>query len=98
MDNWGAFISLIAAISGIILGWVARARTVKRDAINDVTGEVVMKQDIKYIKQGVDEIKKELHCQADDIGKLSERVTRVEESSKQAHKRIDKLEGIADKR
>lgn len=98
MDNLSAVISLLAALSGIILGWVARARTVRKDAINDVTGEVVIKQDIKYIKQGVDEIKAELHLQGDDIGRLSERVTRVEESGKQAHKRIDKLEGLAVKR
>ncbi|WP_426251383.1 hypothetical protein [Paenibacillus pabuli] len=45
-----------------------------------------------YIKRGVDDIRLEQRAQAQRVDVLSERVTRVEESAKQAHKRIDRKE------
>lgn len=57
------------------------------------------KQDAKteaqldYISRGVDDIRIDLKANEKQIVALGERVTRVEESSKQAHKRIDNLEG-----
>ncbi len=51
-----------------------------------------MRQDMEYIKRGVDDIRVDVRAQGQRVDGLSERVTRVEESAKQAHKRIEKLE------
>ncbi|MNW70916.1 hypothetical protein D3C74_504480 [compost metagenome] len=51
-----------------------------------------LRTDVEYIKHGVDDVRFELKDQARRFDALSERVTRVEESAKQAHKRIDKIE------
>jgi hypothetical protein len=49
--------------------------------------------DIGYIKAGVDDLKTQNRENSVKIGNLNERVTRVEESCKQAHHRIDELKG-----
>ncbi|SMQ76001.1 hypothetical protein SAMN05444673_2607 [Bacillus sp. OV166] len=48
---------------------------------------------LDYIGKGVDDIRIDLKANERQIGALSERVTRVEESNKSLHKRIDKMEG-----
>jgi len=51
-----------------------------------------MRAELGYIRKGVDDIRIDLKANEKQMQRLSERVTRVEESSKQAHKRIDNLE------
>lgn len=45
-----------------------------------------------YIRKGVDDIRIDLKANERQMIVLGERITRVEESSKQAHKRLDALE------
>lgn len=86
--DWAMVISAAAAISGIILGWLGRSRTIRQDGAQD--GE--LRASVNYIRQGVDELKIELKSRGQQFDMLAERVTRVEESAKQAHKRIDRIE------
>lgn len=51
--------------------------------------------DVDYIKRGVDEMRLEQRSLGRRFDELAERVARVEESSKQAHKRIDRIERTA---
>jgi len=83
-----AAISAAAAISGIVLGWLGRSRTVRQDGAED--GE--LRASVNYIRQAVDEMRVEMRSQGQRYDMLAERLTRVEESAKQAHKRIDRLE------
>lgn len=87
--DWGAVIAAAAAISGIMLGWLGRSRTVRKDGAQD--GE--LRASVNYIRQGVDDLRVEIRAAGQRYDVLAERVTRVEESSKQAHRRIDRLEG-----
>ena len=87
--EWTAIISAAAAISGIILGWWGRAHSIRQDGTED--GK--LRATVDYIRQGVDDLKIELKARGQQFDMLAERVTRVEESAKQAHKRIDRLEG-----
>jgi len=52
--------------------------------------------DTQYIKRRIDDVLLEQRDTNKSINALSERVTRVEESSKQAHKRIDRIESRGD--
>lgn len=49
--------------------------------------------DMEYVKRGIDDIRLEQRALRQDMSELAERITRVEESSKQAHKRMDRIEG-----
>lgn len=87
-----AIISAVAALSGIVLGWAGRARSVRQDVAQESTADALQRADVEYIKRGVDDMKVEQKLQGQRFEAFSERLTRVEESSKQAHKRIDRLE------
>jgi len=86
-----AAISVIATVSGIILGWSARTRETRKETKSEAADNAVLKSDVEYIKRGVDDIRIEQRALGQRFDVLSERVTRVEESSKQAHKRIDDI-------
>ncbi|GGF87015.1 hypothetical protein [Paenibacillus aceti] len=92
--DWGLVIAVITGVSTFILGWTGKARTVKKDIASEVTAEAVQRADVEYIKRGVDDIRVDVRMQGQRLETVSERVTRVEESSKQAHKRLDRLENI----
>ncbi|MDU0328686.1 hypothetical protein RW092_00515, partial [Paenibacillus sp. 3LSP] len=68
------------------------ARTVKKEVAEESANSAVQRADLEYIKRGVDDMKVEQKLQGQRFEAISERLTRVEESAKQAHKRIDRLE------
>lgn len=84
-------ISIATAVSGILLGWLGRARAIRQDAAKDAETGATLQTDVEYIKRGVDDIRVDMRLQSQRMDGISERVTRVEESTKQAHKRIDRL-------
>ena len=83
--------SVISAIGGFSLSYFAFQRNRRKD--NEETGRNngVIASDIGYIKAGVDDLKRESKDTQRTVGELNERVTRVEESCKQAHHRIDEI-------
>lgn len=85
-------LGVIGTISGVVLGWSGRARTLKRETAAEASKDTALRSDVDYIKRGVDEMRLEQKDQGRRFDALSERVTRVEESSKQAHKRLDRIE------
>lgn len=88
-----ALLAVVGSLSGIVLGWLGKARSFKKDAASDASQDTAIKMDVEYIKRGVDEIRLEQKDQGRRIDGLAERATRVEESTKQAHHRINRLEG-----
>ncbi len=91
--DWTAVISVAAALSGLMLGWLGRSRTVKQDTVAETAKDATLRSDMDYIKRGVDDMRVEIRMQGQRYDDLAERVTRLEESSKQAHKRLDAHEG-----
>lgn len=91
--EWGTVFAVITGISGIVLGWIGRSRTIRQDGAQD--GE--LRAGVNYIRQAVDDLRYEIRAAGQRYDLLAERVTRVEESAKQAHKRVDRLEGGSDR-
>jgi len=88
-----ALISVALALTGIVLGWLGRARTIRQDAAQQAGTDAMQRADVDYLKRGVDDIRLEQRAQGQKFDALSERVTRVEESTKQAHHRLNRLDG-----
>ena len=90
-------IGLLCTIGGFIVGcltlYFTQKRNTKKESKDEGESRGVMLSDIGYIKAGVDDLKASQKEQAAAVGMLTERVTRVEESAKQAHKRIDESKG-----
>lgn len=89
VDNIITIISVAAAIFGIVFGAASYARSKRDDNREDGS----YRSDIGYIKASMDEIKNKLDKQDQQYLDLVTRLTAVESSAKQAHHRIDRLEG-----
>ena len=89
----GAMVGLAAAATGMLFGYLNYRRFCKKDVKDEGVSDGELKADINYIRRGVEDIRVDMKAQEMRFGELSERVTRVEESSKSAHKRIDTMEG-----
>ncbi len=87
-------IAVLAAISGILLGWLARAKERQKEDKQAGYEDGALKTDVEYIKCGVDEIKKDMRMQVQRMDTLSERLVRVEESTKRAHERLDRIDKL----
>lgn len=86
--NW---ISFVVGAAGIIFGLVTLFRNKRQDDAAEGQSAGTILSDIGYIKAGVDEIKAEQKEQRKTNIDLLTRLTSVEESVKQAHKRIDEI-------
>ena len=87
-----ALISAAAAIVSIVSLVVTLRRTGRKEVKEETADLGDMRNDLKYITRGVDDIRLEQRAQRDEMSRIAERVTRCEESGKQAHKRLDSLE------
>ena len=89
--EWAGVIGLIGAISGIVLGWAGRAKSFKQEVVQEASIDAVLRTDVGYIKHSIDDVRMMQGQQGAKFEALTEKVIRVEESAKQAHKRIDDL-------
>lgn len=86
-------VTAICTVSSFIIG---RVVSTKKEAKRKGHDEGEIKSDIEYIKIRVDSLYSEQHEMVKNYEANSERITRCEESAKQAHKRIDRLESLHD--
>lgn len=78
-------LSLIVAIQGYQLN---KNKSVKDDEKQSAEVSALL----QYISKGVDDIRIDIKANEKQVQVLTERVTRVEESQKSFHKRLDKVE------
>lgn len=83
--------SMVIAYLGYQLNKQKQQTKHQENIKSDATREAVIETKLDNISNGVDNIRIDMRANEQRIGELNERVTRVEESSKQAHKRIDAI-------
>lgn len=91
--EWAGVIALIGVVSGIVLGWTGRTKTIKQEVAQEAEADGVLQTDVTYIKRGIDDIRADVRAQGQKVEVHSERITRLEESYKSIHKRVDRIEG-----
>lgn len=84
-------ISVLGTLSSIVFAFLAFRRNDKRDHKDAGKNEGVMLSEIGYIKSSIDRIEKSLNHLEERYTDLSNRLVKVEESTKNAHKRITEL-------
>lgn len=95
MDYFAIALSIISAIGVVVSVFATYKKSKKEDTTQiKITTEkdLLMRTDLEYIKRRADEsavVQKQI---IDKIDNQGERITRVEESVKSAHKRIDTIE------
>ena len=88
-------IETIVAICVPLIALIFTALTFKRNADHDTGAtaaeRATMTADIRYIRSSIDDIKLDNKAIQKDIGELSNKVAKVEQSVENAHKRIDDI-------
>ena len=84
-------LGVVSSVCAIVFAYLAFFRNRKKDVTEEGRASGTIMSDIGYIKAGVDDIKQEQKEQRQTNLEMISRLTAVEESTKQAHKRIDEL-------
>lgn len=87
-------LSVISTLCAIVFGYVAFVRNRDKDKETDAKHDATVLTEIGYIKANTDEIKAEQKEQRKTNTEFVTRLTAVEASAKQAHKRIDHIEEL----
>ncbi|SFC03122.1 hypothetical protein SAMN04488168_101512 [Bacillus sp. 491mf] len=84
----GVLVAIVSAAVSYFGYSLNKSKVIKSDGQQSAE----MKAELGYIRKGVDDIRIDLKANEKQMQQLGERITRVEESTKQAHKRLDNLE------
>jgi septal ring factor EnvC (AmiA/AmiB activator) len=85
-------ISVLIAFTGVTISYLAFRKNGDNDLIDHAEKDGEVKTKLDYISKGVDDIRLDIRAQDRKISDITERVIRVEESTKSAHRRIDGIE------
>ncbi len=86
------FILALVPLANVIIAAVNLWRSKNKDTKGDSAQATTLLVEIGAIKSGVKDIKAEQKAQAKNNIEVLQRLTAVEESAKQAHKRIDRIQ------
>lgn len=90
--EWLQALSAAGTVAAILFGAAALLRNRKQDQTGSAKQDATVLTEIGYIKANTDEIKAEQREQRKTNTEFVSRLTAVEASAKQAHKRLDTLE------
>ena len=93
-----AIIGIIVGVGGFVFGLVTFFRNKKSDDASEGRKDGTILTELGYIKSGVDDIKRKQEKQDEQNLIFAERLSSVEASAKQAHKRLDAMEGKAERK
>ncbi|WP_445505757.1 hypothetical protein [Niallia sp. 03091] len=83
---------VLIAVGGFVISYLAYQLNRTKEVKSDTQQDAQIKAQLDYIGKGVDDIRIDLRANERQMKEFGERVTRVEESSKSAHRRLDKME------
>lgn len=92
MEMLSGILSVIFGIGGLVFGIITAVRNKKNDDSKEAKEDGIVLTELGYIKKGIHGIEQRLEKQESQYVDVIRHLTAVEESAKQAHKRIDKLE------
>lgn len=92
MDITFGIIGAVVGVAGVVFGFITLFRNKKTDDKTEGEHDGAVRADLGYIKKGIDGIEHRLEKQETQYIEVIRQLTEVEMSTKQAHKRIDKLE------
>lgn len=85
-------LSTLCVVTTAIIGFLTFSRNRDKEVKSDASESAVIKTKLDNISSGIDSIRIDIKANEKRVSELSERLIRVEESSKQAHKRLDNFE------
>ncbi len=97
MSDITIFLGTVSTVCAILFGYAAYMRNKQKDCETEGRTSGAVLTEMGYIKSGIDDIKRKQERQEEkqeqQYIEIVGRLTSVESSAKQAHKRLDKIEG-----
>lgn len=85
--------TLLGMAVSFLFSWLTFRQKEREETKAEGKNDGVLISDVGYIKAGVDDLKRDSRETHHTLESYNERITRCEESCKQAHHRIDELRG-----
>lgn len=85
-------VGVLIAVCGLLISFLTYQFNRQKESKTDTQQDAQIKAQLDYIGKGVDDIRIDLKANERQMVTHGERITRLEESAKQAHKRIDNIE------
>lgn len=92
MDTFTTVLSVFSTVCAIVFGYIAFVRNRDSDKQKEAKSDATILTELGYIKGGIDDVKAEQREQRKTNTEFVTRLTDVEASAKQAHKRLDHIE------
>ena len=86
-------ISIVSVSAAVFFGLKNNRRAERNEDQKDAADMTTVSVKLDFIRQDVGEIKSSLNCMQSESKDTRERLIAVEQSAKQAHKRIDQMSG-----
>lgn len=86
-------IGLLCSVAGILISYAVFQHNMNKDSNSEGRETGTVLAELGYIKGGVEDIKAEQREQRKTNTEIITRLTKVEASAKQAHHRLDRIEG-----
>lgn len=86
-------LGIFGTLSGFMISYFTFQRSRDKDIKDKAREEGKIETQLNSIGEGVDEIRVDMKVRDKQMNQMNEQLVRVDESTKSAHKRIDKLEG-----
>jgi septal ring factor EnvC (AmiA/AmiB activator) len=93
-----AIVGLLCTLVGGVIGFLSFSRSRDKDVKSDASELAVIRTTLTNISTGVSNIQVDIKANERRTNELSERVIRIDESLKSAHKRIDFIENKGEMR
>lgn len=94
--EWNVIVGVICTVLGALVGYTTFSRNKTKDDQNTGKETGVILTEIGYIKSSIDTANQKLDRQEERNIDFMSRLASVEASTKSAHHRIDRLEGLHD--
>jgi uncharacterized membrane protein len=88
----GAICAIVGSVLAVSNLYRASRKEATTEAKNDATCNTRLETILNYVAKGVDDIRLDMKDQGRQLNDITQRVVRVEESTKSAHHRLDEIE------
>ena len=94
IDMITAIVGMLGVVSGFIFSFLRYAKGRDKDIQQEAQREAIINVKLDNISVGVQSLHADIKTEQKARAELSERVAKNEESTRQAHKRIDEIERV----
>lgn len=85
-------IGAVCTLIGTLIAYLTFTKNREKDTAEKAKEDGSLSAQLLHISSGVDEIRIDMRANEKEMNRMSEQIIRVEESTKSAHKRLNKVE------